>query len=105
MAVLFPWDIIEHNGNYRINIDLPGYKKEDIIIQAKYRCLSITAQKSDKPEGAVIRTTRFERRFAQEFTLGDDVGITGIAAEYINGVLTLTLPIKEGMEPLTIKVN
>ena len=92
-------DIQEKDNNYVLDMDLPGYKKEDIKAQLKDGYLTITAQKNtsndDKDEeGNYIRRERYCGKCSRSFYVGN-IDKSAISAKFENGVLEVTLPKQE----------
>lgn len=94
-------DIYEKDGNYHIEMDVPGYKKEDIKIECDKGYLTITAEKKmEKEEHEEKRYIRRERTYGsykREFYLGD-VETDQIKAEFKDGMLTLVVPKRAEVE-------
>ena len=93
-------DVIKNDTGYELHVDLPGVKKEDIIIDMKDDILSIKVsseeEKETKEKNYVIRQ-RASRSFSRSFKVAG-VQEDNILASYENGVLTLNLPFKEKVE-------
>ncbi len=89
-------DIKESENDYEIDIDLPGYKKEDVQAELKDGYLVITA----KNEGSVedtgskeyIRRERFCGTCSRSFYVGKEVQQEDISARFENGVLIMNVP-------------
>ena len=94
---LMKTDIQEKDNNYILDMDLPGYEKEDIKAQLKDGYLTITAQKNtsndDKDEeGNYIRRERYCGKCSRSFYVGDGIKEEDIKANFKNGILQLTFP-------------
>ena len=94
---LMKTDIQEKDNNYILDMDLPGYEKEDIKAQLKDGYLTITAQKNtsndDKDEeGNYIRRERYCGKCSRSFYVGDSIKEEDIKASFNNGILELTFP-------------
>ena len=94
---LMKTDIQEKDNNYILDMDLPGYEKEDIKAQLKDGYLTITAQKNtsndDKDEeGNYIRRERYCGKCSRSFYVGDSIKEEDIKADFNNGILELTFP-------------
>ena len=89
-------DVTEQDGAYRVNAELPGFKKEDIQITVEGDVLTIAAENKTESEkkdaGKVIYRERRARSYARSFRLGNTVDFNAANAKYENGVLELTLP-------------
>lgn len=89
-------DVYEFNGNYTIDIDLPGFRKEDILIDYNNGYISVTASKNDEEaeNQNYIRRERFYGEYNRNFYVGD-IDEASIKASYENGILKLTFMEKE----------
>ena len=89
-------DIKEKDGNYVIDIDLPGYNKENIQISIENGYLTISANMDKKVEhekdGKFIHQERYVGQCSRSFYVGDDLKEADIKATFKNGTLQLTLP-------------
>ena len=90
-------DIQEKDDKYILDMDLPGYDKEDIKAQLKDGYLTITAQKNasneDKDEkGNYIRRERYCGKCSRSFYIGDSLKEEDIKASFNNGILQLIFP-------------
>ena len=90
-------DIYEKEGNYFIEMDLPGYDKKDIDIDFDIIYLTITASKEEDVNDEGKNYIRRERNFGsykRQFYLGD-INEDEIKAEFNNGILKVVVPKKE----------
>ena len=98
----FRTDITEKDGQYILEADLPGFKKEDISVDIDKDCLTITAEhKSEEKEenaDSYIRRERFYGSYTRSFNV-KGIDTEAITAAYTDGVLTLTMPKKETAVP------
>lgn len=99
---LMKMDIRDKDGQYTADIELPGYKKEDIAIELNNGYLTVTAnsryendEKGD--DGKFIRRERFTGQCSRSLFIGEHVKQEDVKAKFENGVLSLTFP-KEGEE-------
>lgn len=94
----FRTDIKKQDGNYILEAELPGFKKEDISIDIDKDCLTISAEhkseenEDDKDKG-FIRRERYYGSYSRSFNI-KGIDADAITAEYNDGVLTLTMPEK-----------
>ena len=89
--------IYEKDGNYCIEMDLPGYDKKDIDINFDNKYLTITASKEEEEkdeEKNYIRRERSYGSYKRQFFLGD-INEEEIKAEFNNGILKVIVPKKE----------
>ncbi len=93
-------DVHEHEDHYEVDIDLPGFKKEEINLELENGYLTVHAAKSveqDKNDkaGKVIRQERFSGAMQRSFYIGDALTEEDIGAKFENGVLSLNIPKKD----------
>ena len=92
-------DIKEVGNNYVIEVDLPGYDKNNIQIEMENGYLNVTAKvdtsNEDSEEGKYIHKERYYGECSRSFYVGDNVSEEDIKASFKNGILTLTLPKEE----------
>ena len=93
-------DIRETDGSYELDIDLPGFKKDEIKVQLKDGYLTLSAAKGlDKDakdkEGNYIRRERYAGACQRSYYVGEDITEEVIKAEFKHGILKLFVPKKE----------
>ena len=93
-------DVHEHEDHYEVDIDLPGFKKEEITLSLENGYLTVNAAKGlDKDQtnkkGKVIRQERYAGALQRSFYVGDALTETDITARFENGVLSLNVPKRE----------
>ena len=93
-------DVRETEDSYEVDIDLPGFKKDEITASLKDGYLTIEAAKGlDKDEedkkGTYIRRERYAGACSRSFYVGEGVTEEDIKAEFKHGILTLVVPKKE----------
>lgn len=92
-------DIYEKDGNYHIEMDVPGFKKEDISIEASDGYLTIKAEKNSEnneedEDKNYIRRERSYGAYERSFYLGD-LDQDKVEAEFKDGILKISVPKKE----------
>jgi HSP20 family protein len=90
-------DIYEKGGDYHIEMDIPGFNKEDIKIESKDGYITVSAEKNaeeNDEEKNYIRRERKYGRYERSFYLGD-FDDTDVNAEFKDGMLKITVPKKE----------
>jgi HSP20 family protein len=91
-------EVKESDGEYTVQAEMPGVKKDDIHVQIDGNRVSISAEikrESEKKEGErVLRSERYYGAVARTFSLGSEMDESKAVAKFDNGVLTLTLPKK-----------
>ena len=93
-------DIRDVDGNYELEIDLPGFTKDEIKVEEKNGYLTVSAAKGlDKDEqnkkGEYIRRERYSGSMSRSFYVGKDITEKDIHGKYENGILRLSVPKKE----------
>ena len=93
-------DVRDHEDHYEVEIDLPGFKKDQIQIELHDGTLTITAQKgleqNDKnSEGKYVRQERYSGMMSRSFYVGENMTEEDIKAKFEDGVLKLNIPKKE----------
>ena len=89
-------DVYEKDGNYNIEMDIPGYDKKDISIECEDGILNIVAEKSNEvneedSEKKYIRRERVYGKITRSFTFAD-IDEENITADFTNGILTVVIP-------------
>ena len=97
---LMKTDVKETGNAYEIDIDLPGFKKDEITVDLENGYLTISAAKGlDKDEedkkGKYIRKERYAGTMQRSFYVGDAITHEDIKAKFENGILSLTIPKKD----------
>ena len=97
---LMKTDIREHDGGYELDIDLPGFKKDEITIDLDNGYLTISAAKGlDKDEqdkkGKYIRKERYAGAVQRSLYVGDAVTEEDVKAKFEDGILKLSIPKKD----------
>lgn len=94
-------DIYEKGGDYHIEMDIPGFNKDEISVETKDGYLTITAEKNnevkEEQEKNYIRRERVYGKYERSFYLGD-LDEDKIDAKFDNGMLLITVPKKEEVE-------
>jgi HSP20 family protein len=90
-------DIVEKDGNYELNMELPGVNKEDIQMELKDGYLKVSATHGKTTEdkdasGRVIRKERVSGSYSRSFYVGEDIRQEDVKASFNNGELKITVP-------------
>ena len=102
-------DIKELEGGYELEIDLPGFTKEEVTAELKDGYLTISAAKGldqdeqEKETGKYIRRERYAGACQRSFYVGEDVTEQDIKAEFKHGMLKLFVPKKEAKPAVETK--
>ena len=97
---LMKTDIREHDAGYELDIDLPGFKKDEIKVELENGYLTISATKGAENDeqdkkGKYIRRERYAGTMQRSFYVGDYVTQEDIKAKFENGILRLSIPKKD----------
>jgi len=102
-------DVKETDNSYEVDIDLPGFKKDEIEAKLENGYLTISAAKGlDKEEknekdGKYIRKERYSGAMSRSFYVGDELKQEDIKAKYEDGILKLSVPKKDPKKVETTK--
>ena len=100
---LMKTDIRETDTSYELDIDLPGFKKDEVSIDLKDGYLTISAAKgldkdAEDKKGKYIRQERYAGACSRSFYVGWDVEPDEISAKFESGILQISVP-KETRKP------
>ena len=99
-------DIKEKDDKYLIDIDLPGYEKENIKIEVEDGYLTINATidtTKESEDNNFVRKERFSGSCSRSFYVGDEVKSDEVKASFKNGILSLEIPKKDETEKVPEK--
>ena len=94
---LMKTDVRETENSYELDVDLPGFKKDEVQIQLENGYLTISAAKGlDKDEqdkkGRYIRQERYAGQCSRSFYVGDGLEPGDVKAKFEDGILRVSLP-------------
>ena len=94
---LMKTDVHEADDHYEVDIDLPGFRKDDLHLELKEGYLTVSAAKEQETEkkGKALRKERFEGAMQRAYFVGKELTEEDIKAKFEHGVLSLTIPKKE----------
>ena len=102
-------DVKETDNSYEVDIDLPGFKKDEIEAKLENGYLTISAAKGldkeekDEKDGKYIRKERYSGAMSRSFYVGDELKQEDIKAKYQDGILKLSVPKEEPKKVETTK--
>lgn len=107
-SAIMKTDIKEKKDRYIIEMDLPGYEKENINLELKEGYLEVSAkvekeQNEEDKHDRYIHKERFYGHCSRNFYVGEDIKEEDIFAEFKNGTLKITIPKKEEHQELPEK--
>jgi len=100
-------DLIKEDAAFKIVAELPGMEKDKIKLMVENDTLTISGERkrNDEDKREVVRSERFYGTFSRSFSLPENIDKSGISADYKNGLLEVTLPLKEEEKPKQIDVK
>ena len=103
----FRTDVLDTGDAFKLESELPGFKKEDIKIDIENDCLTISAErKADNKEEKdnYVKRERYYGSFSRSFDVSG-INVDAIEAAYNDGVLTVTLPKKAAEIPASRRLE
>ena len=96
---LMKTDVKDTENGYEVDIDLPGFKKDEITMKLENGTLTVSAAKGldkdeENKEKKYVRLERYAGRMSRSFYVGNDVKQEEIHAKYEDGILKLAVPKK-----------
>ena len=94
---LMKTDVRENEGNYELDIDLPGFKKDEISLTLDNGYLIVGAAKTVNEDekdskGKMLRQERYSGAMQRSFYVGDGIDENDVKAKFEDGVLSLCFP-------------
>ena len=94
---LMKTDVRENDGNYELDIDLPGFKKDEISLTLDKGYLIVGAAKTVNEDekdskGKMLRQERYSGAMQRSFYVGDGIDENDVKAKFEDGVLSLCFP-------------
>ena len=104
---LMPMDAFEKDGVYTLKVDLPGVEPDHVDLTVDSGILRVTVdRKIEDTEGANwLLRERATGTTSREIRLGNRLDSSAVEASYDQGVLTVTLPIKEEAKPRRVSIG
>ncbi len=93
----FPVDIIEGDGFYQVNAEIPGVDKDKIEVTFENSTLTIKASQNKNEDDNMIVSERGTKEFERRFYFGD-IEEENLKAKYENGILMVTINLKKPEE-------
>lgn len=104
-ANMMKTDVQDHDDHYEVDVELPGFRKNEISAELKDGYLVISAAKgldkdgTPKKAGKFVRRERYAGSMSRAFYVGEDIEQDEIHAKYENGILQLSVPKKAAAQP------
>jgi len=105
-GVGLPMDVIRHEEALEVRVDLPGIAHDSIEVTLDNRLLTINAERrAAYPEGAqLVLQERFDGAISRRLRVPDWVDAEAVKADYVDGVLSVMLPLAERAKPRRITI-
>ena len=103
-----PIDLVEHDDEFVVTFDLPGFETDDVEVRVADHTLRIEADRDEsvsEDDEAYIRRERRHRSVRESVSLPDEVDTEAVSARMRNGVLTVTLPRTTAEAERTVEIN
>jgi len=98
--------VTEEDGKVEVRIEMPGVAKGDLEIRAEGQELTVTGHRQEPAvDGSWLLRERPRGDFHKTFSVDGSIDLDKVEAELANGVLTLTLPMKEAAKPRKIEIR
>lgn len=107
---VMPMDLLRDGDQFIVKMDLPGVAPESIDIDVDDRTLTVRAERkqlemtTNDEKNQWMSRERSYGSYARQLTLGTGLDLSGISADYTDGVLTISIPVAEEAKPRKIKV-
>jgi HSP20 family protein len=101
-----PIDAYRRGDEFVVELDLPGVAADSIDLTVERNVLTVHAQRQRaKDDVELLVGERPQGTFSRQLFLGDTLDTSNIAADYVDGVLTLKLPVAERAKPRRVPIN
>ena len=101
-------NVVRSDGAYAVDAEMPGVKKEDIHVTVDGSLVTISGEvkkeKEEKKGEQVIRSERYFGKVERSFSLPQDIDEAHVEAKYSDGVLKLTLPLREKTKAKQVEI-
>ncbi|WP_116244309.1 Hsp20/alpha crystallin family protein [Nocardiopsis sp. FIRDI 009] len=105
--VAMPMDAYRDGDTFIVHFDLPGVRADSIDLEIERNVLTVKAERADTAEKGreMVVAERPSGTFSRELFLGESLDADNISAEYVDGVLTLRVPVAEQAKPRKISIS
>ena len=101
-------NVTRSDGAYKVDAEMPGVKKEDIHVSVDGSLVTITGEvkkeKEEKKGEQVVRSERYFGKVERSFSLPHEIDEPHVDAKFSDGVLKLTLPLREKTKAKQIEI-
>ena len=100
------YDVYSNKENFFVDIELPGISKEDIKVDVEGDEVKISAEYAKIDDSfSVVKKSRLEGKVSQSFKVSSDLDVEKIEAKFENGLLRLSIPVKEAAQTRSIDIS
>jgi HSP20 family protein len=102
-----PMDAYRRGHEFHVELDLPGVEPDAIELTVEQNVLTVPAERRYEPEeeDEILVNERPQGTFSRQLFLGENLDSENLRAEYVNGVLRLTIPVAEQAKPRRIEIG
>jgi HSP20 family protein len=102
-----PMEALRRGDEFLVRLDLPGVPRDNIDLTVESNVVSVRVRREpDRQEGdEVIVDERLYGEFTRQLFLGDNLDPDGMSADTHDGVLTLTIPVREAAKPRRVQLG
>ena len=103
----FPMDAYRRGDEFRVELDLPGVDADSIDLTVEQSVLTVRAERRFQPQenDEVVVSERPQGTFSRQLILSQTLDAENLRAEYVDGVLRLTIPVAERAKPRKIEIE
>ena len=104
---IMPMDAFERDGVFTLRFDLPGVNPEDVDLMVEGSVLTVTAERpvEETEDVTWLLRERPAGTHRREVRLGDRLDVGRVDATHDNGVLTVTIPMREEAKPHKVAIS
>lgn len=102
-----PMDAYRDGDQFVVEFDLPGVDPESIDVTVEKNALTVRAEREWRPSDGqeLLVSERPQGKFTRQIMLSESIDPDGINAAYVNGVLTVTVPVADQAKPRRVDVS
>jgi HSP20 family protein len=103
----FPMDAYRRGDEFQVELDLPGVDPDSIDLTVEQSQLTIRAERRFEPQenDEIVVAERPQGTFSRQLLLSETLDTENLRAEYVDGVLRLTIPVAEKAKPRRIEIG
>ena len=103
---VMPMDAWREGDSFVIELDLPGVQPETLDIDVERNVLTVRAERPARNgDWEMLASERPTGLFSRQLVLGDNLDLDKVSADYVDGVLRLTVPVAEKAKPRKVEVG